>query len=336
VPRIADRDGREGRGEQVEEAFVDGRLDEDTGAGAAVLARVVQEGHGGGGRRALQVGVREDDVRALTAEFQGQPLHLARTAGHDLLADPGGAGEDDLGNARVVDECRTRDGARPGQHLEESVHQARLQGELRESERGERGGLGGLEQHGVARGECRRGGPGRDGHGEVPRRDDADHAERFQEGDVEPAGHRDLPAGQPLHSAGRVVEQIADVAGLPAGVADDMPGLGYLQQGQLFAVRVDGGGETPQQPGAIGGGQARPGALGGLGPDDGGVHITGGGGGDGGDDLFGGGVADEEVVGGCFGVRRVRGGGRGHGGPHGRSGHGGLTGVRRSGAAPSR
>ena len=91
-------------------------------------------------------------------------------------------------------------------------------------------------------------------------RDHADDAERFEEGDVEAAGDGDLPAGQPLHSPGRVVEQVADVARLPAGVADGVAGLADLQLGQFLDVRVDHGGEAAQQPGAVGGGQRRPSA----------------------------------------------------------------------------
>ena len=42
--------------------------------------------------------------------------------------------------------------------------------------------------------------PAGDRHREVPRHDDADHAERLVEGDVDAAGHRDLPAEQPLRA----------------------------------------------------------------------------------------------------------------------------------------
>ena len=71
------------------------------------------------------------------------------------------------------------------------------------------------------------------GHREVPRRDDADHAERLVERDVQSAGDRNLLAGQAFR-AGRVeLQHVADVAGLPLGVADHVPGVGHLQRGQL-------------------------------------------------------------------------------------------------------
>ena len=67
----------------------------------------------------------------------------------------------------------------------------------------------------------------------------ADDAERLLERDVDAAGDRDLPAEQPL-GRGRVVGQhVADVAGLPAGVADGVAGVGHLELGQLLEVGVD-------------------------------------------------------------------------------------------------
>lgn len=79
---------------------------------------------------------------------------------------------------------------------------------------------------------------------------------------------------------------------LPAGVAEEVPGLADLQTGQLLQVLVDGDGEAAQQPGPVAGGEGGPGGLRPCGAGDGGVHVGRGGGGDGGDDLFGGGVQD--------------------------------------------
>ncbi|CAM5504566.1 hypothetical protein SFUMM280S_08997 [Streptomyces fumanus] len=313
VGRVADGDRLDGGGEQVEEAVVDGALDQDAGAGAAVLAGVVEEGQGGGRGGGFQVGVGEDDVGALAAQFQGDALEPGGAAGQDVLADGGGPGEDDLRHVRVVDQGPSGDRAVAGQHLEEVLGQARVEGEVGEAERGERGGLGGLEQDRVAGGEGGGGAPGGDRHGEVPGGDHADHAQRFEDRHVQAAGHRDLPAGEPLHSPGRVVEQVADVARLPAGVAEGVPGLGDLQEGQFLQVLVDGGGEPAQQPGTVAGRQGGPARLRADGAGDGGVDVGGGGGRDGGDGLLGGGVEHPQRV-----------------------GQRDLTCVRRSGAAPSR
>lgn len=200
VGRVADQDGLDRGGEEAEEAVVRRALDEDAGTGAAVLAGVVQEGHRGGGRGGLQVGVGEDDVGALAAEFEGDRLEERRALGRHPPAHGGRPGEHDLGDARVSDERVARDRTVSGEHLEQALGKVRLQGELGQAQRGQRGRLGGLEEDRVARREGRYRAPGRDRHREVPGRDDADDAERFEERHVQAAGDRDLPAGEPLHS----------------------------------------------------------------------------------------------------------------------------------------
>ncbi len=84
-----------------QELVVRRALDEDPGAGAAVLAGVVEDGVRRAGGRGVDVCVGEDDVGALAAELEGEPLHLVGAAGHDLLADGRRAGEADLAHQRV-------------------------------------------------------------------------------------------------------------------------------------------------------------------------------------------------------------------------------------------
>lgn len=102
-----------------------------------------------------------------------------------------------------------------------------------------------------------------------------------------PCGDGDLAAGEPLHSPGRVVEQVADVAGLPAGVADGVSGLADLQAGEFLDVLVDDGGEAAQEAGPVGGGRGRPAALRPVGAQHRGVDLVAGGPVDRGDDFFG-------------------------------------------------
>ena len=133
-----------------------------------------------------------------------------------------------------------------------------LEGELAEPERGQRRQLGGLEHDGVAGGE--RGGepPAGDRHREVPRHDDADDAQRLPERDVDAAGDRDLAAEVPLGRPGVVGEDVADVAGLPAGVADRVPGVRDLEQRELLLVLADEVGEAAQEQPAVRGGDGGP------------------------------------------------------------------------------
>ena len=89
----------------------------------------------------------------------------------------------------------------------------------------------------------------------------ADHAQRLVEGHVQPAGHRDLPAEQPLRRRRVVLQHVADVPGLPAGLPDRVPGARDLERGQLVDVRVDLGGEPAQQPGPVAGRDVRQAAC---------------------------------------------------------------------------
>jgi hypothetical protein len=71
--------------------------------------------------------------------------------------------------------------------------------------------------------------------------------QRLIEGDVQPARHRNLLAGQPLWGRRIVLQHITDVAGLPPRVADHMAGVGDLQRRQFIDMRVDDGGEGTQR-----------------------------------------------------------------------------------------
>ncbi len=89
------------------------------------------------------------------------PLHLVGAAGHDPLADLGGAGEADLAHQRVGDEPLADDRALAGDHGEHALGQPGLQRQLAEPDRGQRGELGRLEHDGVAGGQRGRQAPAR-------------------------------------------------------------------------------------------------------------------------------------------------------------------------------
>ena len=138
------------------------------------------------------------------------------------------------------------------------------QRELTDPDRGQRGQLGGLHDHRVAGGQRGRHPPGQDRHREVPRHDDADHAERLVEGHVEAAGHRDLPAEHPLRGGRVVVQAVPDVAGLPGRVAPGVARVADLELGELLDVVVDDGREAAQQPGPLPRRDVAPGGEGGV------------------------------------------------------------------------
>ena len=111
---IADPPVGDGRFEQLEEAVVHAPLHEDAAARAAVLARVVEHRARRRRRRPLEVGVREDDVGALAAEFERDGLERAGAAGRDIRPDLGRSGEHDLAHVGVRHEPLPDDRARAG------------------------------------------------------------------------------------------------------------------------------------------------------------------------------------------------------------------------------
>jgi len=85
VVRVADLHLERGRGEQLDDAVVDGPLDDDAGSGAAILAAVVEDRIGRFGGEAFEVRIGEDDIGALAAELQADLLDVAGSRPHDLL-----------------------------------------------------------------------------------------------------------------------------------------------------------------------------------------------------------------------------------------------------------
>ena len=80
VARVGDDDAAHGRLEVLHEPVEHAALHEDPAAGAAVLAGVVEDAVGRARRGELEVGVGEDDVGALAAELEGDPLDLVGRA----------------------------------------------------------------------------------------------------------------------------------------------------------------------------------------------------------------------------------------------------------------
>src|SRR4051812_41492050 len=258
VGRVGDDDSLHCLLELRHEVVVRRSLHEDARARAAVLTGVVEDGVRRRRGSLLHVGVGAHHVRALAAQLQRHGLYPRGAPGHDLPAHLGRAGEDDLRDVRRVDEPLPDDAALARQHLEHVRWQPRVERELREPERRHRGQLGGLEDDGVPRRQRGRQAPTGDGHRKVPRHDHADDAEWLGGGGGQAAGDRNLPSAQPLRRTGVVVEDVTDVARLPARVADGVAGVGDLELRELLAGAVDRGRETPQQPRPVARGDVAP------------------------------------------------------------------------------
>ena len=240
--RVTDRDAGRRVDEPLDEAVEGRALDQHAAAGAAVLAGVVEHRVGRGRRGGVQVGVGEDDVGALAAQLQRDPLHLVGAAGHDPPAHRGRAGEADLADQSGCSTSRHPASAPvPTTTFEHALRQPGLEGQLGQAQRGERRQLGGLQHHRVAAGQRRAELPAGDQQREVPRRDQPDHAERLVEGHRHATGHRDGVAQVLVDRTGVVVEHVGHRADLATARGDRLADVGRLELRELLAVLLDRG-----------------------------------------------------------------------------------------------
>jgi hypothetical protein len=177
VQRVADPQQRHPPLQGGQHLASDRFLDQQPGAGAADVALVEEDAVDDALDRLVHGRVVEDDVGRLAAQFQGHPLARAGDRPRDLLADLGGTGERDLVHARVLDQ-RPTGLAGPGDDVDHTGRQVGLLADLRERQRGQRGGLRRLEHDRVAAGQRRCDLPGQHQQREVPRDDLGGHAER--------------------------------------------------------------------------------------------------------------------------------------------------------------
>jgi hypothetical protein len=63
----------------------------------------------------------------------------------------------------------------------------------------------------------------------------------------------------PFGGCGVVIQDIADISGFPAGVANGVPGVAYFELGEILLVCVHGRGGPAQQESPVCGGNVAPG-----------------------------------------------------------------------------
>ena len=208
----------------------------------------------------LGAGVVEDDVGALAAELQGQLLQVAGGGRRDdQLAHRGGTGERHLVHVHMSGQGRSGGLAEAGYHVHDAGRHASLGDEPGQPQRGQRGLLGRLEHHAVARGQRRAQFPRGHQQREVPRDDLPDDAERLAQRvgvEVRPrhVGHREvdrvaLELGRPT---GHVVEQVRGQRHVRRlRHADRLAVVQRLELGQLVGVLEDQVADPPDDPAAL-------------------------------------------------------------------------------------
>ncbi|VVO41965.1 hypothetical protein PS723_05946 [Pseudomonas fluorescens] len=240
VLRVADADARYALNDLgFESGFQVARYEYASAVGAD-LTRAVEVGHHRGVGGAIEVGVVEDDQWGLAAQFHGHVFERgARSAGHDLLAGVGAAGEGDFFDARVLGQPGADFTAATGQDVEHAVRQTGFGVDLGQLQGGQGRDFAWLEDHRVTGRQGRCGFPQGDLDRVVPRADTGHNAQRLATGVDEGSGaQRDLLAFDGRDQTCVVLEHVS------AGDDVDVTGFGVRLasvqrlQGRQFIVAL--------------------------------------------------------------------------------------------------
>ena len=255
-----------------EELLVDAALHVEPAAGEADLAGVAEDRLDRPVHGVVDVGVLEDDVRALAAELQAHGSEVACGYGADDLAGAGLSREGDALDIRILRQSRSCGVGSVSVHdVEHAGREPCLDGESSHDGRGYRRVLGGLPDDGVAPGQCGHHLPRAQHEGEVPWRDGRDDAHGLPARvGVVPGVHRQ---GLGRRHA-RVVGEEADVEhrtrDVVARLGDGLAHVAGVCHGQLVRMLLHEVGEAVHELLALLVSHARPGAglEGGLGCGD--------------------------------------------------------------------
>ena len=178
IRRVADAAGRDPRQERVAKRLVDVLLDEDPPRRRALLARRPECAGVGRLDGPVELRVRRHDERVVPSELELDAASARRRLVADGVTDGNRPREGDRADVGVGDQLGADGRAGPGQHVEDAGREAGLGEALGDVETGARCLVAELEDDRVAvdEGGCEL--PHRDRDREVPRRDEADDAER--------------------------------------------------------------------------------------------------------------------------------------------------------------
>ena len=188
--------------------------------------------------RGLDIGVVEDDVGGLAAEFERHAFEIARRAAQDSAADAGRSRERHLVDVGMIDQGVADHAAGTGDDIEHARRQAGFERQLADPQCRERRQLGRLHHDGAAAGQRRRKFPHPDHQREIPGHDDGDHADRL----AYRVGERIIPRGNDLAAdlvgPARVVGQRVDCSRqvLPQHACDRLAGIEAFERCDFIGV----------------------------------------------------------------------------------------------------
>ena len=231
-------------GHGVDEAVVDALGHDQARGGRAALAGREEGAVDGAFDRDLEIGVVEHDQRILAAHLE---LHLLHRVGRDAGCATLRAGGDRAGEGDRVDVLGLFSIAspttepRPMTRLNTPVGRPARAMISDKRMRRRRHEIGRLEHDAIAVGERRRDLPGRNGDREIPRRDQADDADRLaRDLDVDAGPHRgELLAGQAQALAGEEQEDLPGAHDLADALGQGLAFLARQQAAELVLARED-------------------------------------------------------------------------------------------------
>ena len=231
----------------LHEGIVDAALDEEPARRRAALAVQRVDHEHGGIERPIEVRILEHDHRVLAAQFEMHPLQGRRALGHDLRAGRRFADEGDSSDRLVLGQRDARIFAQAVHQVVRAGGQAGFLADFGEDRGGERAPFRRLVDDRAARRQGRRDLPGRQHERRVPRRDDADRADRLPGRVVQVLVGRQ---GEAVRRLGRAVGEIAVVGRRTFGrrlhEADGLAGIEAFEQRDLLAARHDQVGDPVQ------------------------------------------------------------------------------------------
>ena len=177
-----DADLRRVLSDAVDHFVEDLLLDVEARTGAAALAVIEEDSVGRSGDGGVDVGVVEDDVGRLAAEFERDLLQIASGGLKDELANFGRAGEGDLVDVRMRGQRGAGRFAVAGNDVDDAIGNTGFLNHFAEKQCGERSLLGGLEHDSAASGQRGTQLPGGHQQREIPRNDLANDADGFANG----------------------------------------------------------------------------------------------------------------------------------------------------------
>jgi hypothetical protein len=238
-------------------------MNQDARAGAATLAVVEIDAEVHPGKSIVEIRIREDDVRRLAAELEGDLLEIATGRRlEDLTTNPCRSGEGNLINIHMGSEGGAGDRSAAREDIDHPRWEASLTNEAGDVQGRERSLLGGLDNNRV---------PGRHGRPnlphphhqwEIPGNDLGADADGLMAGVHQIVRvNIDRLAKDLIRPTGIVAQAVGRKANITAGHRQCLPVVQGFDGGEDFDITLDQLGQLGKETAALCRGDATPGAV---------------------------------------------------------------------------